>query len=520
MGLANLRQQSVAKQVMGMANLRLRCACSDGGDAAFIAEQMFASALEFGSGAPFGLAEVVSLPSTRHRWLASTERKVQLAVDPATAGTGAMVWIAEMANGARVGSVGIIPTSDRQGEGSSLVDQFLESSQLGQEEPQPQHRVGELVFFYVAADSRGQGAGQLLMRRALAFAQVVGYTALSLTVFRCLTPARALYRAAGFKVAASFHAPGHWDEDDIMVKLLPPRIELVYFDIKARGECVRLLFAAAGRLPELVDTRIPLFFESEWAQQEWTAVHKPKTPLGYVPYLRVGPAAAATAAAAEGAGGAGSLIAGAGPCVSYVARHLGLAGSSLLEGALCDTIAGSCLDLLTPRLTMLALAAAEATGRAATAEASREAMAAELGLLRPGADSSRSSSGTDKAQVTGSTGRALVALEGYVAGILAASRPGPGPCPAGQPRQQWVLGGERPSVADLAVFNTLDECLRGPRGGGEGGRDPECGGCLEPSAIQTLRVKLPVLMRLHDAVANELGGYLDSWRAAAGGSKL
>ena len=59
------------------------------------------------------------------------------------------------------------------------------------------------------------------------------------------------------------------------------KIELVYFDIHARGEVVRLLFAAANRTAELTDTRVPLFFESPAATKEWTATDKPRSPLGY-----------------------------------------------------------------------------------------------------------------------------------------------------------------------------------------------------------------------------------------------
>eukprot|EP00122_Pirum_gemmata_P012083 Pgem_evm1s11215 len=45
------------------------------------------------------------------------------------------------------------------------------------------------------------------------------------------------------------------------------KIELVYFDIHARGELTRLCFAAKGKSEILIDTRIPLFMESDKASE-------------------------------------------------------------------------------------------------------------------------------------------------------------------------------------------------------------------------------------------------------------
>jgi hypothetical protein len=128
------------------------------------------------------------------------------------------------------------------------------------------------------------------------------------------------------------------------------KIELVYFDIHARGEVVRLLFAAANRTAELTDTRVPLFFESPAATKEWTATHKPRSPLGYVPYLRV----RRTAAALEEED---QLIPGAAACASFAARYLGLAGGTLADSAVANGIATAGLDLMAPAPTKLALVA-------------------------------------------------------------------------------------------------------------------------------------------------------------------
>ena len=443
---------------------------TDNADAAFIAEQMVASALEFGSSEPFGLVATVSSGNTQHGWRANARHKVALSTDPTE--TGAMLWIATDDTGERVGSIGILPS---RGSSNGQVAEFVSSRWAQCRQPQ----IGQLVSFYVHQSARGQGVGRLLMDRAISFAQDVGYDALSLTVFRCLTAARRFYTATEFEVVASYHAPGHCDEDDIMVKLLPPRIELVYFDIHARGECVRLLFAAAGRERELVDTRLPLFLESPAARHEWVTQHKPQSPMGFVPYLLIGPV------------GGCVTIPGALASVNFVARHLGLAGETGVDAAICESVVSTCLELLTPRLTELALRTPLAVDPASSAAGAKAqvAMAAELGLLKE--PICNFCDGT-----VGSTGQALRALEKFVnAGLVPEQLEG---CP------RWVIGAEvGMTVADLAIFNTLDECIQGPRGD----RD-----CLGSAGLVALRLQLPVLMATYDLVTTEMAKYLATRR--------
>eukprot|EP00931_Biecheleriopsis_adriatica_P039665 TRINITY_DN22672_c0_g1_i2.p1 TRINITY_DN22672_c0_g1~~TRINITY_DN22672_c0_g1_i2.p1 ORF type:complete len:223 (+),score=32.47 TRINITY_DN22672_c0_g1_i2:33-701(+) len=67
------------------------------------------------------------------------------------------------------------------------------------------------------------------------------------------------------------------------------KIELVYFDINARGEALRLCFEVSGKTQELTDYRIPLFMESEQNAENWKTNEKPLAPFGGLPYLKVVP---------------------------------------------------------------------------------------------------------------------------------------------------------------------------------------------------------------------------------------
>ena len=67
------------------ASVRLRPAHGDS-DAAFIADQMLTSALEFAEpGVPFGLAEQASKPETKRRWHESCRKKVADSLQPEAA---------------------------------------------------------------------------------------------------------------------------------------------------------------------------------------------------------------------------------------------------------------------------------------------------------------------------------------------------------------------------------------------------------------------------------------------------
>ena len=201
---------------MAAEGVRLRPAADDA-DAAFIVEQMVASALEFAPpDQPFGIAETVRRPETALRWMESCRGKVQRS-RAADAAAHTRLWIAEDSEGARLGSIGIQRDVSPDADIVGIVSQRLGVRESATSAPL---RLGELVSFYVAKDGRGRGVGALLMDTALSFARGAGYVALSLYVFRVLTAAIHVYQRHGFFIALQFYAPGHWDEDNVMVKLL------------------------------------------------------------------------------------------------------------------------------------------------------------------------------------------------------------------------------------------------------------------------------------------------------------
>ena len=201
---------------MAAEGVRLRPAADDA-DAAFIVEQMVASALEFAPpDQPFGIAETVRRPETALRWMESCRGKVQRS-RAADAAAHTRLWIAEDSEGARLGSIGIQRDVSPDADIVDIVSQRLGVRQSATSAPL---RLGELVSYYVAKEGRGRGVGALLMDTALSFARGAGYVALSLYVFRVLTAAIHVYRRHGFFIALQFYAPGHWDEDNVMVKLL------------------------------------------------------------------------------------------------------------------------------------------------------------------------------------------------------------------------------------------------------------------------------------------------------------
>ncbi|XP_063433079.1 glutathione S-transferase 1-like [Mytilus trossulus] len=87
--------------------------------------------------------------------------------------------------------------------------------------------------------------------------------------------------------------------------------KLTYFNLRARGEVSRLLFATAGK--EYEDCRITF--------EEWPSI-KPTTPLGQVPVLSVN----------------GKLIPQSRAIERYLAREFGLYGKTNMENTMCDTI--------------------------------------------------------------------------------------------------------------------------------------------------------------------------------------
>ena len=202
-----------------VAGVRLRPAAT-AADATFIADQMVSSSLEFAQpGVPFGLAAEVSKPGTRARWLERCVEKLQHSMEPG-AGAHTRLWVAErVEDGAILGTVGVQP--DHGGDmGSSEIAGIVLDRLAPAPPPAGRLALGELVSFYVVAAARGRGVGALLMATALGFARESGYAALSLYVFRALAAAIRVYEAHGFFVALQYHAPGHWDEDNVMVKFL------------------------------------------------------------------------------------------------------------------------------------------------------------------------------------------------------------------------------------------------------------------------------------------------------------
>ncbi|XP_071178737.1 glutathione S-transferase 1-like [Mytilus edulis] len=87
--------------------------------------------------------------------------------------------------------------------------------------------------------------------------------------------------------------------------------KLTYFNLRARGEVSRLLFAAACK--EYEDCRITF--------EEWPSI-KPTTPLGQVPVLSVN----------------GKLIPQSRAIERYLAREFGLYGKTNMENTMCDII--------------------------------------------------------------------------------------------------------------------------------------------------------------------------------------
>eukprot|EP00994_Dinema_validum_P001602 NODE_1329_length_1003_cov_62.671908_g1024_i0.p1 GENE.NODE_1329_length_1003_cov_62.671908_g1024_i0~~NODE_1329_length_1003_cov_62.671908_g1024_i0.p1 ORF type:complete len:242 (-),score=40.47 NODE_1329_length_1003_cov_62.671908_g1024_i0:192-917(-) len=218
-------------------------------------------------------------------------------------------------------------------------------------------------------------------------------------------------------------------------------VELVYFDIHARGELTRLCYAAAGR-SDYTDTRIPLFMETPEAARTCEEIHRPRAPFAFFPYLNV-----------RRGDGTVQQVSGDGVVECFVARRLGLLGADETAAGVCSTITHAAVALGTPALTEAGL-----HGRAAWVY--------------------------DSVQPNGHIGQVLTHLERYL-GRLG--------CGSGS---VYVVGSGL-TVADLAIFNALDECLTGPRG------DRELAGVKD-----VMLEHYPQLMQTHAVVAGDLADYL------------
>ncbi|XP_035670542.1 hematopoietic prostaglandin D synthase-like [Branchiostoma floridae] len=103
---------------------------------------------------------------------------------------------------------------------------------------------------------------------------------------------------------------------------MAPKYKLTYFDVRARGEPTRLLFAAAG--VEYEDVRITF--------DQWPA-HKDSTPMGVLPILEVD----------------GITLSQSMSIARFIARETGLDGKTRLERAQADAFVDE-LEELIPKM--------------------------------------------------------------------------------------------------------------------------------------------------------------------------
>jgi len=99
----------------------------------------------------------------------------------------------------------------------------------------------------------------------------------------------------------------------------PPSYHLTYFDIRGRGEVIRLLFAAANQT--YTERRVQF---AEWAQV------KPTMPFGQLPLLNI----------------SGSYYTQSLAIQNYLAREFGFYPTNAIDGLMTDQIANAREDLL------------------------------------------------------------------------------------------------------------------------------------------------------------------------------
>eukprot|EP01043_Picozoa_sp_COSAG02_P023327 COSAG02_NODE_1242_length_13682_cov_1219.312523_8_plen_303_part_00 len=235
-----------------------------------------------------------------------------------------------------------------------------------------------------------------------------------------------------------------------------PDVELVYFDIHARGELVRLCYAAhaaSGGQDSFIDTRLPFvsfyqtrsvlprvlqhcnptdvlmlwlsgcgrslgplqFMDSDANQKLCDEVHRPAAPFAFFPYINLRDPMT---------GQVQQAISGDGVIEGHVAGRLGLLGAGVAEASVCMTVAHAALSPCSPPLTGAGL-----RGDSMWIVESLQPAATPIGTT-------------------------LTQLERYIGGITAAAASSSSP----------YIVGARLTVADLSVFNALDECMLGPRG--------------------------------------------------------
>ncbi|XP_066304190.1 hematopoietic prostaglandin D synthase-like isoform X1 [Branchiostoma lanceolatum] len=106
---------------------------------------------------------------------------------------------------------------------------------------------------------------------------------------------------------------------------MAPKYKLTYFNVRARAEPTRLLFAAAG--VEYEDVRV--------LREEWPAL-KPNTPMGFLPILEVD----------------GVTLSQSMSIARFVARETGMDGKTKLERAQADAFVDE-IEGLVPKLAVL-----------------------------------------------------------------------------------------------------------------------------------------------------------------------
>jgi len=104
-----------------------------------------------------------------------------------------------------------------------------------------------------------------------------------------------------------------------------PTYKVIYFDVRARAEILRLIFAAAG--VEYEDVRI--------ARDQWAAM-KPDTPFGQLPILEVD----------------GEKLGQSIACARYLAKKFNLAGKTDWEQARADMLVDCFGDMVEPLIAI------------------------------------------------------------------------------------------------------------------------------------------------------------------------
>jgi len=104
-----------------------------------------------------------------------------------------------------------------------------------------------------------------------------------------------------------------------------PTYKLIYFNVRARAEIIRLIFAAAG--VEYEDVRIE--------RDQWPAM-KPETPFGQLPVLEVD----------------GVKLSQSNACSRYLARKFDLAGKTELDQARADMLIDCFVDSVEPLIAV------------------------------------------------------------------------------------------------------------------------------------------------------------------------